>query len=217
MAIMRTMPPTSAYRPARATGAVRRQRGLSLIELMVVMVIVGIVTGGAVYAVNKGPRVEDEGRRIANIISEGVRQAIASGPVDHDFILGSGLDWPIQIRFRFDASANTHVMTIYRLTPSPFALDEISSKYMPEEVEITGFLYEAKTDTGTTEGDLIELTGITETNIYVRADGSCFAGPNPFTRRDALTLFLQTTTDPRVRARVVIMPLGGQSIVLNGW
>ena len=59
----------------------RGEQGLTLVELMVVVVILGVLLSGAVLALDPSPKATDAGRLISNAIRETWRQAVNLGPV----------------------------------------------------------------------------------------------------------------------------------------
>lgn len=192
------------------------QQGFSLVEMMVAVTIVGILVTTAVATMDTEPDVEDVAHLLASKINEGVRQAIAGGPVDPDFIIATGMDGRIQMQITTDPAGNQYLL-VGRLNELTFTFLDTSQVYIPNGVEIVG--YDNAAVTTPTNNDPPQLLGPSDVvTFYARADGSVFA-MDIFTgtRSPATTLFLRSRSNPGDKARVVVLPLGGVPLVLSGW
>ena len=76
----------------------RTQAGLTLVELMVAVAILGVLSTIAVTSVRSTPTVMDEATVVARHVTASSRTAIASGPVRADVAVANGLTARTQLR-----------------------------------------------------------------------------------------------------------------------
>lgn len=192
------------------------QGGFSLVEMMIAMAIISILITTAVVTIDTEPDVDDVAHLLANKINEGVRQAIAGGPVDPQFILDTGMDGRTHMQITTDAAGNQFLL-MGRLNEAIFTFLDTNQVYIPGGIEIVGYDFSAvTTPTGAGPSKLLGPTDIV--TFYGRPDGSIFAMENfSFDRHPSTTLFLRSKKNPGDRARIVVLPLGGVPLVLSGW
>lgn len=184
----------------------RGQAGLTLVELMVVLVILSILVSSAVVTVRTKPDIRDIGHELVSLINEASRKAIAAGPVP-----GNG--GRIRVRIRQDSLpgfANpVAVATLWRsdddgIFPEP-----------PEQPLATRFL--GRTDVVVVgysdDADLLGGLGV-ETNLDAgdQVDLFCYANG----RCDPMTFYLERPVTGE-QLRVAVLPLNGTARVFQGW
>ncbi|MEM9488978.1 MAG: prepilin-type N-terminal cleavage/methylation domain-containing protein [Myxococcota bacterium] len=195
-------------RPAQRTWA--RQAGLTLVELMVVVAIVGILMVTAVVTIDREPMARDMANRVANMMRETSRKGVARGPIDFtqvDSPSSPAVTWPTQLRVFNDAGTGYWVVAIerYNEVPNPDEWVEIERRFISHTgVEIVG--YSDSAEFSASPSPPTTTLGIADEKIIrCHEDGSC----------DATTLYLEKGNGER--ARMVVMPLSGTAEVYDGW
>lgn len=213
------------------------ERGLTLIELMVVVVIVGVLMVSAAALVRGRPGLPASAHDIANHLRNASHRAVAGGVVDQAQVTGGVGNPPTNARSRivieYNATTDIQVVSVEvrdeTLADSPVDAEwlEVTTTAVRRDTTIFGYLDQLVVDqtatgagygsgAGSGTGTLVidELQGPHNPSaanatleIYCTPDGSC----------DPITLFLMTLGTQEQRMRVVEMPLTGSPLIFRGW
>ncbi|WP_428261894.1 prepilin-type N-terminal cleavage/methylation domain-containing protein [Haliangium sp.] len=209
------LPQSSAHRPRYTLG----QRGLTLIEVMIVVVIIGVLVGTAAVTISTEPSVEDEARRIAALINEGARKAVSGGSIDVDAIVGNAAGlFRSQISVRQSASGRLFLL-VERFEEGTGLYREIYRRNINRGIVVAGFSSQSEINPGTTPTPLpppppppFPVDAVPLASTQCRPDGTC----RPW------TLYLESADNPGApgnpRARVVVLALNGMNTqMFSGW
>jgi prepilin-type N-terminal cleavage/methylation domain-containing protein len=185
------------------------QRGLTLIELMVVVAIVGLLMIAAVVMMRTEADVQDVAHQVANVLREGSRKAVAGGAVRGDVIANTGIEARTRIRI-YEEVADFQIVVLERLEEDALPNDtaswvEIRRVTLDEDVEVNGVRPSAEINPGLGPATVIVPAG--EAIIECEPDGTC----------DPMTLYLKSTGNQEEFARVAVMPLNGAPLIFAQW
>lgn len=186
----------------------RRPRGFTLPEMMMVVAIIGIMAGLAIAYITPKVKPIDVANRFGDLLREGNRRAIALGPVRPNVAQALG------------SKARTRVIALAGLQPT-FILQRLEEDPNPNIasanwIEITRFSTDrnVKADSfGNDVGSHASLPLITDFSTFV---ATCY----PDGRCDPRSLFFEQVSPTSVteqQARVSIMPLGGAIMTRRDW
>lgn len=186
-----------------------RQAGLTLVELMVVVAIVGFIMVAAQVSMSTDPRIDDVSDRLSNLIAEASRKAVAGGAVDSEYVQLSGVTARTRVLVRNDGGFQ--VAVIERLSEADDAWVQIDRRILPTNIEVVGVSNATVLQPTGTGPDTLLSSQQAELRCY--PDGSCL----PVGATTGLTLYLRDLKNPGLDARVVVMPLRGVPLVMSGW
>jgi prepilin-type N-terminal cleavage/methylation domain-containing protein len=191
---------------------VTRTDGVTLIEMMLVLALVGVLATMGFALLNSKPRAMDVAAQLSAKIAEASRKAIAGGAVRADVLeaLGSGVPRnQARTMVTINVGDGGGSIALARLEEDPLPASTASwvtssVALVNQAVTISGFRTGATLTGGATSPETALAPGASlEVRCY--PDGSC----------DGMVIY--TAGHQGGRARVVVMPLGGSPLTLPGW
>jgi prepilin-type N-terminal cleavage/methylation domain-containing protein len=192
-----------------------RDGGFTLTELMVVVVILGVMAGGALIAMKRDP-VGEGARSVAALLQEARRLAIRGGPAQ---IASTDCGALPRAKVELVNTGGLSYVNLWVLqentppvVPSWIQMTRVS---LPKEVELYAATHTAAIDPGTNPSALGESTTF---RCYF-ANGSLSTGSTPASQ--GLTVYLrkrnaQSATDGD-RFRIVVLRMSGIPTTVMGW
>lgn len=186
-----------------------RQDGFTLTELMATIAIVGILSAGAVVTLR---RPEDPGHgaiRLTNAVRQCARLAISRGPVRSDVATALGSTARARLVIRPEIGSSAQVVAVEILEeedePSTAASWGTASQFrFSGSIRIAGYRTASELTAGLGPGTAISSA---EVSMECTPDGAT----------EAMTFYLDSDAGASERVRVVVMPLAGEPLTMDGW
>ena len=185
------------------------ESGFTLTELMVTVAIVGILSTGAVVTLR---RPQDPGHgaiRVANALRQCSRLAEARGPVRSGVALALGSAARARLVLRPELGSSAQDVAVEVLVeeeePSTAASWAPASRFrFSGAIRVAGYRASGELTAGL--GPQV-MVGTSEVVVECMPNGSA----------DAMTFYLDSDGSASERARVVVLPLRGEPVTMDGW
>ena len=185
-----------------------RQRGFTMIEVMVVLAVVAILATMAVSYMKPKVKAIDTANRVGDLIREGSRRAVALGPVRANVALALGS----KARTKIIASGTTQpTFTLQRLQE-----DTPASATTATWVDVQSYTVDADVIGDSYGPGTGSYASLTRSSTWSAFSSKCY----PDGTCEAVTLFFKATTEAtseEMYARLSLMPLGGAIMTRKDW
>jgi prepilin-type N-terminal cleavage/methylation domain-containing protein len=187
----------------------RREDGFTLTELMATIAVVGILSTGAMVTLR---RPEDPGHgaiRLTNAVRQCTRLAVSRGPVRADVATALGSTARARLVVRPESGSSAQVVAVELLEeaaePSTDAEWSITSQFrFSGSIRVAGVRSSSELTAGLGPATLIDSS---EVAMECTPDGAA----------QAITYYLDGDAGESERVRVVVMPLAGEPLTMDGW
>lgn len=184
------------------------QAGFTLVELMVVVAMISVLTSVAALGLKPSDSPRRTATDLATRVKECERQAVAGGPVRDDVLTAMGSRARARVAIRYLDGGGQEVV-VERLEedaePSTGATwVQVSRSTVVDAIKIDGYRDSAA---------LASTGGPDESFTSGELDLACY----PDGTTDARTFYVDWDGSQSLRARVVVLPLSGQTVVSKGW
>ena len=185
------------------------QRGMTLVELMAVVAIMGVSLAVAQVVIDTDPSAKDIAQRISGQIAEASRKAIAGGAMKPAAVIAEGTE--ARTRLLINGLAGNQAVTTERYDDASDTWKTSARYRVDSSVEVVGFRTESKLDPGSIPNNALATGAYVHLNCL--PDGSCF----PEGGGSGLTIYVREIDNPDRDARLVVLPLGGMPLVFGTW